>query len=131
MDYYYKPIDANNPSLGVAIFPDAYGNSLVGATKLDDASKASSPFLPEGDPRWKLEGGKLVQRTDTDRAERLNIRIDRETHSLIKAWCAKQDEGCEEAFLNLGIDDPKDARYLQYRAERAAIIAEQSKKKAQ
>ena len=46
---------------------------------------------------------------------RANHERDTETYRLIKIWCERQDEGCEEAFINLGIQDPEHPRYLAYR----------------
>ncbi|MET4696706.1 hypothetical protein [Endozoicomonas lisbonensis] len=40
---------------------------------------------------------------------------DIETFRLIKEWCTSQPEGCEEAFLNLGVNNNTDSRYQAYR----------------
>ena len=44
----------------------------------------------------------------------LPAKVDLETYSLIKAWCKSQDEGCEEAFINIGIADKTNVRYVAY-----------------
>ena len=55
--------------------------------------------------------------------------ISQETFELIKAWCEGQPEGCEEAFINLGIANNSNARYQAYVAAKNQIIAEQHQKK--
>jgi len=56
--------------------------------------------------------------------------IDLETFTLIRAWCTNQEEGCEEAFLSLGIEDKTNARYMDYLNQKDAIKADQADKKA-
>jgi hypothetical protein len=63
------------------------------------------------------------------REEQIKL-IDQESFSLIKTWCATQPEGCEEAFLALGIADKDDERYLDYVAKKNEIRVQQSEKKA-
>ncbi|MBL4647657.1 MAG: hypothetical protein JKY13_01660 [Gammaproteobacteria bacterium] len=55
--------------------------------------------------------------------------VDAETFTLIQEWCSLQSEGCEEAFMNKGIDDNTDVRYLAYRTQRGTIVTAQNQKK--
>jgi hypothetical protein len=56
--------------------------------------------------------------------------IDLDTFALIRVWCSNQEEGCEEAFLSLGIEDKTNARYMDYVNQKDAIKADQADKKA-
>ena len=58
-----------------------------------------------------------------------NAQVDKETFQLIKDWCADEEEGCEEAFINLGIDDNTDTRYQAYVTQKSSIKSSQSAKK--
>ncbi|WP_461535208.1 hypothetical protein [Spongorhabdus nitratireducens] len=71
------------------------------------------PVVSDGQGLWQhsINAEKAQQRA-SQQAERLK---DMETHRLIKLWCEQQDEGSEEAFINLGIANAKDSRYLAYR----------------
>lgn len=69
------------------------------------------------------------QGNELDDAERLK-QIDLETFKLIKQWCSEQPEGCEEAFLVLGIADQANVRYQAYLEQKATIKAGQNVKKA-
>jgi hypothetical protein len=62
-------------------------------------------------------------------AVRHNARIDEETFQLIKDWCKGEAEGCEEAFINLGIADDQDTRYQAYLTEKTSIKSSQAAKK--
>jgi len=58
-----------------------------------------------------------------------NTNVDLSTYDLIKAWGKSQPEGCEEAFICLGIENKTNKRYLDYLNAKLDIINKQSDKK--
>ena len=74
----------------------------------------SSPtVITESQGQWQHSiSGLSAQQYAREIAEKEH---DIETYRLIKEWCNGQPEGCEEAFLNLGVINQADSRYQAYR----------------
>ncbi|WP_211826837.1 hypothetical protein [Kistimonas asteriae] len=76
--------------------------------------KGSAPVVVrESQGQWLHTVNSIAARDHESR--RHDNEQDRETFRLIKVWCERQDEGCEEAFINLGVENPQHARYQAYR----------------
>jgi len=74
---------------------------------------SGQPVVTESQGQWVHQ---LPDSAALEQAQRRqNMAKDVETWRLIRLWCERQDEGCEEAFINLGIDNPQHPRYLAYR----------------
>lgn len=76
-------------------------------------SDSSPTVVTENQGQWQHSiSGLTAQQYASEQIEQQH---DRETFRLIKDWCAQQPEGCEEAFLNLGVTNINDSRYKAYR----------------
>ncbi len=74
---------------------------------------AGQPVVNESQGQWvhQLPAASALEHQQ----RRASLAHDTETWRLIRLWCERQDEGCEEAFINLGIEDPQHPRYQAYR----------------
>jgi hypothetical protein len=99
------------------------------STKLNEKELGVNPLIKD------IKDGK-IRSTYTDK-EFEKIKKDNynhtvvglETFNLIKNWCREQPEGCEEAFICLGIDDKFNKRYLEYLNKKIEIKKNQNSKK--
>ena len=124
MTYHLRSLDENNLALGGFIIPDLASPTVndVVATADQYADQIFGQVL-----KYKKSGNSVVERTQADKAAQINASIDRATYQLIKSWCATQPDGCEEAFLNLGISSAgANARYQAYVTAKSGIITAQS-----
>ncbi|KEI71222.1 hypothetical protein [Endozoicomonas elysicola] len=72
----------------------------------------SPTVITENQGQWQHSiSGLSAQQYAQEIAEKEH---DTETYRLIKEWCNGQSEGCEEAFLNLGVLSHTDSRYQAY-----------------
>lgn len=114
----YGPFDSESDATSFQFY-DASKCTVVSTEDQDIIDKAS-------DPRYTIT---YVEDTINVSTDNYNTNIDRETFHLIKEWCKTQPEGCEEAFINIGITDINDVRYQAYITEKDSIKASQSAKK--
>ena len=131
MAYFFILKNPNAPEQGGYIItaeaaPDGHALPDNDTTRSQMRDQFSTGYKT---PKYKWNGNAVVERSSADRAPEINVLVDGETYRLIREWCKTQPEGCEEAFLNIGIENNLDPRYSAYKAQRSAIIASQSAKK--
>lgn len=125
---FWVEMDENDP------FPAARSHTDTISFKLktpfsDSDMQAKSLVVSKSAGQWKhSETPKQAAASQEKlRAETIN----KETYQIIKQWCLGQKEGCEEAFLHIGIEHGKDhPRYQVYVQAKQQIIEEQKQKKA-
>lgn len=98
-------------------------------TPLTDEELTARNLIKELDQGYWNHDLSEEQASLSNKEEQIKL-IDAETYKLVKEWCAHEVEGCEEAFLALGIEDRNNDRYITYMQQKAAIKNQQSAKKA-
>ena len=94
----------------------------------DEAMVATDLIVPESSGVWKHRQSQAnAAKYKTECADE---RVDLETYDLIKQWCRSQPEGCEEAFLFMGIENREHPRFQEYKSRRLQIIEDQKSKKS-
>lgn len=125
-------VRVSGDSAGYPAFPEAYSVEdrvyfELTTSLTSDELAAKNLIMDENAGAWKHT---LTEEQAQEKYLQEQIKlIDQESFSLIKNWCATQPEGCEEAFLALGIADKDDDRYLAYVAKKSEIKQQQSAKK--
>ena len=121
---YDKPFSLCNPTVfWVAVNDNSRGDNSWRSNDPEDRVKFqmyqsmpqgnSQPVVNESQGQWLHSINSINALEHENR--RQERRRDQETYRLIRIWCQQQPEGSEEAFINLGIENANDSRYLAYR----------------
>lgn len=130
---FWVKVTAVNPD-GSFVYPASFGEgdsvSFVLNTQLTaEEMVAQNLIKDEASGSWQHA---ISQETAQQNMLQSLLRtIDNETYYLIRDWCRTQPEGCEEAFISIGIHDKNNPRYLAYMEQKNTIKDVQTQKKAQ